>query len=556
MVSKSAFSPRLVIIEGKDKGKVIPLQNGTAVIGRSKGDVLVQDPRVSRSHIALHFDERSGLLTFTDLKSLNGSLVNSERTDAGELHDGDRLQLGNTVFDCQISADEVSDAGKFSLRSPFKRKENSPDSPLEEVLLPVERSQPDFEAVAREDSERTSHGFMPKVQKVYLHFPRRARIIALCVVMVALALKFSVPSSKTKETADVDLDSIRLLATQGKVDEAIAKAVAIREKNPTSVNTDITLAELYESQQKYELAISAYQKAIELDAADVHLKTKVVELYLQAGLVREAQGSFEKLEQIIKDGPRTQKLFKEVARLLLDHKELNEPSEKSYIVAKALETEFAPDDPVGYKLEAQALLQESRSDEAMTALLKARKLDPNDEWVIENMAFARLTAKDMAGALEILQQWVKEKPVSTKPLLVLAYLRYNEKDYQGALQFTQRLLQVTSNNPKDAHLPEALNLMGQIYVQENQVTEAEASLRRSCDLGFRTACENDLLKNSGSASAVAPKSGASALTPPPSQPANAASTTSATAPAAEKVPASEAGASPAEPVDATPPGAP
>ena len=42
MGSKSQqTSPRLVVIEGKDKGKVIPLKGGTLVIGRSKGDVIV-----------------------------------------------------------------------------------------------------------------------------------------------------------------------------------------------------------------------------------------------------------------------------------------------------------------------------------------------------------------------------------------------------------------------------------------------------------------------------------------------------------------------------------
>ena len=58
MVSKSKFAPRLVIIEGQEKGKVIPLQSGSAIIGRSKGDIIVQDPRVSRSHAAIQYDEK------------------------------------------------------------------------------------------------------------------------------------------------------------------------------------------------------------------------------------------------------------------------------------------------------------------------------------------------------------------------------------------------------------------------------------------------------------------------------------------------------------------
>jgi S-DNA-T family DNA segregation ATPase FtsK/SpoIIIE len=75
MVSKSKNAPRLVVIEGKEKGRHFPLKSGTTVIGRSKGDVLVQDPRLSRSHVAVHYDEITGKVTFTDLKSLNGTLL-------------------------------------------------------------------------------------------------------------------------------------------------------------------------------------------------------------------------------------------------------------------------------------------------------------------------------------------------------------------------------------------------------------------------------------------------------------------------------------------------
>ena len=64
MSAKATIVPRLVIIEGKDKGKIIPLYDGTAIIGRSKGDVVVQDPRVSRSHIAIHYDSNTEKLSF------------------------------------------------------------------------------------------------------------------------------------------------------------------------------------------------------------------------------------------------------------------------------------------------------------------------------------------------------------------------------------------------------------------------------------------------------------------------------------------------------------
>ena len=47
MAPKPNIVPRLVIIEGKDKGKVIPLSEGTAVIGRTKGDVVAYYERIA-----------------------------------------------------------------------------------------------------------------------------------------------------------------------------------------------------------------------------------------------------------------------------------------------------------------------------------------------------------------------------------------------------------------------------------------------------------------------------------------------------------------------------
>ena len=105
MVSNSKPSPRLVIIEGKDKGKIIPLTDGTCVIGRSKGDVVIQDPRVSRSHVAVHYDSESGKLSYTDLKSLNGTMVNGEPGETGVLADGD-LAVANSLFTDDAFFDE------------------------------------------------------------------------------------------------------------------------------------------------------------------------------------------------------------------------------------------------------------------------------------------------------------------------------------------------------------------------------------------------------------------------------------------------------------------
>ena len=104
MASHQEKSARLVIIEGKDnrdKGKIINLKKSYVIIGRGQADIVLNDLKVSRAHVSLEFNDKTGELTFTDLGSTNGVQVNGELRKTGILKDRDRLKVGNTVFDCQ-----------------------------------------------------------------------------------------------------------------------------------------------------------------------------------------------------------------------------------------------------------------------------------------------------------------------------------------------------------------------------------------------------------------------------------------------------------------------
>src|SRR3989338_5113760 len=102
MEHKTQLIPRLVIIDGKEKGRVITLNTGTQVLGRSKSDIVLSDVRISRTHVSITVDTASGSVSFSDLNSLNGTLINGESRPSGSLKDGDQIQLGDTIFDLQI----------------------------------------------------------------------------------------------------------------------------------------------------------------------------------------------------------------------------------------------------------------------------------------------------------------------------------------------------------------------------------------------------------------------------------------------------------------------
>ncbi len=575
MASNLPITPRLVIIEGKDKGKVIHLKDGTAVIGRSKGDVIIQDPRVSRSHVAINFEEKTGTLSFTDLKSLNGTLLNSEPAESGELKDGDRLQLGNTIFDCHLtikgqenSISEVSPSGPravaeknrepkppeggpsesslgneprllegsvkensisnaaskakslFSNLLKFKKKDKAaapkkerkaaaakPD-PKEErakkktVKLKAEKPAPPPEIVEPTVVETTPPP--PRVQKPN----RRGRLYAAAAIVLLLAVAVTMidttkkpggPTANGEDDLGRALSTVHALQNEGKFDEALKQATALKDKFPTQPQPWMAVGDALLALKKYEEAIGAFQKVKTLQPPTPLVHVRLVQAFLRSGISKDIDGEIASLDQYLKaaasSGAQSRELFVEAAQLYLEFRELNQPPAKVIIVAKALQVEIAPDSSIGYKLEAQTLFQQNRAEEALQVLEKGLAVDSQDEWILENIAFARLSLKDLEGAAKAVERWIAVRPTATKALLVMGYLKFNTGDNaMGAQPYVQKILQIAANNPGDPHYPEALSLMAQIYQKQGQIPDAINFYRQSCEAGYAQACENDLLK--------------------------------------------------------------
>ena len=146
-------------------------------------------------------------------------------------------------------------------------------------------------------------------------------------------------------------------------------------------------------------------------------------------------------------------------------------------------------------MEAQLLFQQNKPADALEVLNKGLKIDQRDEWLLENIAFAKLSLKDVSGAMAVVEQWIKFQPNATKALLVMAYLKFNEKNYLAAIPYLQKILQVLAATPNEPHYAEALHLMGQIYYQQNQTQEATNFLKQACELGFQESCNHPLVKD-------------------------------------------------------------
>lgn len=93
----------LVFLSGTFKGRRVPLSGRRICIGRAPGcEVLLDDETSSRHHTELLFS--SGRLLVHDLNSTNGTFINGARIEHGEVHDGDRLAVGATVFLVELRA--------------------------------------------------------------------------------------------------------------------------------------------------------------------------------------------------------------------------------------------------------------------------------------------------------------------------------------------------------------------------------------------------------------------------------------------------------------------
>lgn len=116
---------KLVVVEGRPLGAVVPVRVSPFVIGRDPGCQLrPKNPALSGRHSAIFL--RDSQVVVGDLGSTNGTLVNDQCLHAGEeiqVFDGDRLQVGQLIFVVRIAAKALG------MDSSLQEWLESPDAP-------------------------------------------------------------------------------------------------------------------------------------------------------------------------------------------------------------------------------------------------------------------------------------------------------------------------------------------------------------------------------------------------------------------------------------------
>jgi pSer/pThr/pTyr-binding forkhead associated (FHA) protein len=90
----------LVTYTHSPNGEFYPLYEGKNSIGRTDAcSVFIQnDTKVSEKHLSILYRTVDRKFKFKDEQSSNGTFVNDELTDEGELKNLDRIRIGNTTL--------------------------------------------------------------------------------------------------------------------------------------------------------------------------------------------------------------------------------------------------------------------------------------------------------------------------------------------------------------------------------------------------------------------------------------------------------------------------
>ncbi len=83
----------IVVLEGKERGKVIPIDKSRVSLGRTQCDINLEDVDISRQHVLIRIQGSNALLE--DLGSTNGTYVGTERIQQADLEDRSEFRIGN-----------------------------------------------------------------------------------------------------------------------------------------------------------------------------------------------------------------------------------------------------------------------------------------------------------------------------------------------------------------------------------------------------------------------------------------------------------------------------
>ncbi len=91
----------LDIIDGEQKGTAYEFVSGRVVIGRTDGDLIIDDQNISKKHAVIETWSRDTYF-IRDLASTNGTYINGQRITTTKIKNGDIITVGNTKLKLRV----------------------------------------------------------------------------------------------------------------------------------------------------------------------------------------------------------------------------------------------------------------------------------------------------------------------------------------------------------------------------------------------------------------------------------------------------------------------
>ncbi len=185
------------------------------------------------------------------------------------------------------------------------------------------------------------------------------------------------------------------------------------------------------------------------------------------GMKSEATAVLEDQEKRLQSHARTDTILRLanafLALGLLDHAENN--------IQRALSQK--PDCPACYQMLGQIAEHQGDSEKALSYLVKAKQLAPNDPEILFEFGRVCLERNLLDDALPALTRAVQLRPDNDAYVYALGSANVGKEQLPDALQLFQQLLK---KHPQDAALMYAI---GAVYYLESKFTEAESLLKQS-----------------------------------------------------------------------------
>jgi Flp pilus assembly protein TadD len=334
-------------------------------------------------------------------------------------------------------------------------------------------------------SSYPSQGFPPLLRRVFVELGRnclrlRSSVVGrwlepkarpfVGLVLAVLAVSTALVAQTPNDPQQLLKEAISLHRA-GKLDEAIADYRALLEKYPNVAEVRSDLGAALAAAGRYNEAINEYERALKLQPMP-QVQLNIGLAYYKSGQLRPAIEAFQKAQQQM---PRENKPVLLQAdcylRLGQDKKviELLDPLEQqsgndlavTYMLGTALVRDGQSDkgqvliDKIlkdGDSAEARLLIGTTKLmvndfQGALTDLQKAVDLNPELPDVFAYYGAALVATGDQEGAKQAFAKALQQDPNNFEPNLRMGFLLRNDNEFEDAMKYLKRALEVRPGDP-------------------------------------------------------------------------------------------------------------